>query len=84
MLAFLVAIGFGNAAMLLAQWAMIPGTVEHGEWRTGIRGEGVIFGVEALAQTVALALAVGAVGQILEAVGFVANQARTPRTLDGL
>nr|WP_235510327.1 MFS transporter [Burkholderia sp. lig30] len=70
--------------MLLAQWAMIPGTVEHGEWRTGIRGEGVIFGVEALAQTVALALAVGAVGQILEAVGFVANQARTPRTLDGL
>lgn len=84
LLAFLVAIGFGNAAMLLAQWAMIPDTVEYGEWRTGIRGEGVIFGVVALAQKAALALAVGAVGQILEAIGFVANQAQTPRTLDGL
>ncbi|RQR38169.1 hypothetical protein DIE23_04475 [Burkholderia sp. Bp9143] len=84
LLAILVAIGFGNAAMLLAQWAMIPDTVEYGEWRTGIRGEGVIFGVVALAQKAALALAVGAVGQILEAIGFVANRVQSPRTLDGL
>lgn len=84
LLALLVAIGFGNAAMLLAQWAMIPDTVEFGEWRTGIRGEGVIFGVVALAQKASLALAVGAVGQILEAIGFVANRVQSTHTLDGM
>ncbi|MCY0854095.1 MFS transporter [Cupriavidus sp. D39] len=77
-------IGFASAATLLAMWAMIPDTVEYGEWRTGIRGEGTIFGVIAFAQKGALAIAVGGVGHSLGAVGFIANQAQAQAAIDGM
>lgn len=77
-------IGFASAATLLATWAMIPDTVEYGEWRTGIRGEGTIFGVVAFAQKGALAIAVGGVGHLLGAVGFIANQPQTQPAIDGM
>ncbi|WP_083384370.1 MFS transporter [Cupriavidus sp. USMAHM13] len=84
LLLLLGVIGFASAATLLASWAMIPDTVEYGEWRTGIRGEGTIFGVIAFAQKGALAIAVGGVGHLLGALGFAANQAQAPATLDGI
>ncbi|SOY67111.1 MFS transporter [Cupriavidus taiwanensis] len=77
-------IGFASAASLLATWAMIPDTVEYGEWRTGVRGEGTIFGVFSFAQKGALAIAVGGVGHLLGAVGFVANQPQSQAATDGI
>ena len=79
LLLLLGVIGFASAATLLASWAMIPDTVEYGEWRTGIRGEGTIFGVIAFAQKGALAIAVGGVGHLLGALGFAANRPRRRR-----
>ncbi|RWA52525.1 hypothetical protein AU476_17365 [Cupriavidus sp. UYMSc13B] len=77
-------IGFASAAWLLATWAMVPDTVEFGEWRTGVRGEGTIFGVFSFAHKGALAIAVGGVGHLLGAVGFIANQPQSQAATDGI
>lgn len=84
-LLFLLAIiGFASAATMLAMWAMIPDSVEYGEWRTGVRGEGTIFGVFAFTLKSSLAIAVGGVGHLLDAVGFIANQPQTPAAISGI
>jgi len=84
LLTLLAFVGFANAAASLSLWAMIPDTVEYGEWATGVRGEGVIFGVVSFAHKAALAVAVGAVGHLLDAIGFVANHVQGQRTIEGL
>jgi glycoside/pentoside/hexuronide:cation symporter, GPH family len=83
-MALLLVIGFGNAAGFLSFWAMLPDTVEYGEWRAGVRAEGVIFGLVSFAQKAGLAIAVGILGQLLEAIGYVANRPQSPETLAGL
>jgi GPH family glycoside/pentoside/hexuronide:cation symporter len=80
----LLVIGLANAAGYLAFWSMMPDTVEYGEWRSGVRGEGVIFGVVSFAQKAALGIAVGVLGQLLTTVGYVANQAQSAGTIAGL
>ncbi|MBY4867344.1 MFS transporter [Burkholderia sp. Bp9017] len=84
---FLVAlgvIGFGTAATSLSLWAMIPDTVEYGQWRTGVRGEGTLFGVVAFVRKAALAIAVAGIGHVLGAIGFVANQPQSKAAIDGM
>lgn len=77
-------LGMGGGAGYLGFWAMMPDTVEYGEWRSGIRSEGAIFGFVSLIQKSALGLAAAALGEVLEAIGYVANQAQTLETLAGL
>ncbi|PQZ84517.1 MULTISPECIES: MFS transporter [unclassified Brevundimonas] len=80
----LVAIGVGNSAFILTFWSMIPDTVEFGEWRTGTRAEGPLFGLIAFSQKVALGLGTGLIGVLLDVVGYTPNQAQTPETLRGI
>jgi GPH family glycoside/pentoside/hexuronide:cation symporter len=65
-------------------WSIVPDTVEYGEWRSGIRAEGFIFGFVTLIQKVALGLSSAFLGGYLGWIGYVANQAQSPETLGGL
>jgi GPH family glycoside/pentoside/hexuronide:cation symporter len=79
-----VIVGFGNGAGYLAFWAMVPDTVEYGEWQTGVRAEGMVFGLISFIQKAALGVAVIGVGQALSAAGYVANQPQSPQTLEAM
>jgi GPH family glycoside/pentoside/hexuronide:cation symporter len=81
MFATLALLGVSAGAAYLTFWAMLPDTVEYGEWRTGVRAEGIIFGFISFVQKAALGIAVGLLGEVLTAIGYVANQPQAPETL---
>jgi glycoside/pentoside/hexuronide:cation symporter, GPH family len=74
----------GSASIAVNFWSIVPDTVEYGEWRSGMRAEGFIFGFVTLIQKIALGLSSAFVGGYLAWVGYVANQAQTPEALAGL
>ncbi|HTE43458.1 MAG TPA: MFS transporter [Steroidobacteraceae bacterium] len=74
----------GAGAIAVNFWSMVPDTVEYGEWRSGVRAEGFIFGFVTLIQKVALGLASAFVGGYLSYVGYVANQTQSAETLHGI
>lgn len=76
--------GFANGAFYLTFWSMVPDTVEYGEWKTGIRAEGAIYGLVSLTQKVALGLGVGLLGVLLDAFGYRPNTVQSPHTLEGI
>ena len=80
----LVMIGIGNSAFVLTFWSMLPDTVEYGEWKTGIRAEGAIFGLIAFSQKIALGIGTGLIGVIMGWIGYVPNRTQTPETLHGI
>lgn len=80
-IAAMMLLGLGGAAGYLGFWAMMPDTVEYGEWRSGVRSEGAVFGIVSLIQKASLGLAAAALGQMLEAAGYTANTAQSPDTL---
>jgi len=83
-LPLLVVLGLGTGGLYLATWAMIPDTVEYGEWKSGVRAEGALFGFVGLAQKTSLGLAAVALGQTLGAIGYQANVAQSAGTLADL
>ncbi|MGB6229038.1 MAG: glycoside-pentoside-hexuronide (GPH):cation symporter [Litorimonas sp.] len=83
-LTLLVAIGFGNGAFFIMFWSMLPDTVEYGQWKTGVRDEGVVFGINQFALKAAAGIGIGLLGFLLEAVGYVANEVQTQAASDGL
>lgn len=80
----LVLVGIGNSAFILTVWSMLPDTVEYGEWKTGIRAEGAIFGLIAFSQKVALGVGTGMIGIIMGWIGYVPNQPQSAGTLRGI
>ena len=74
-------LGIGGGASALTFWAMIPDTVEFGEYRSGVRAEGMVFGFISFLQKAALGLAVGLLGELLGLIGYRANVAQSPETL---
>jgi GPH family glycoside/pentoside/hexuronide:cation symporter len=82
--ASLVVLGLGSGAGYLTFWAMVPDTVEYGEWRSGVRAEGIVFGLISFIQKAALGVAVGVLGELLGLVGYVANQPQTADTLSAM
>jgi glycoside/pentoside/hexuronide:cation symporter, GPH family len=65
-------------------WAMMPDTVEYGEWRSGVRSKGAIFGLVSLIQKAGLGLAAAALGELLARAGYRANVAQSRETLVAL
>ncbi|MBA3896723.1 MAG: MFS transporter [Sphingomonadaceae bacterium] len=80
----LALLGLGTGGVYLATWAMLPDTVEYGEWRSGVRAEGALFGFVSLGQKTSLGLAAVALGQALGAIGYHANVAQSAGTLADL
>ncbi|BCJ75920.1 putative glucitol transport protein GutA [Catellatospora sp. IY07-71] len=74
--------GFGLANITLL--SMLADTVEFGQWKTGRRTEGLVFSLNIFKTKVASGLGAGAALGVLAAVGYVANQAQSTATLDGL
>ncbi len=74
----------GGAGSIVCLWAMLPDTVEYGEWRGKVRTESLIFGLFTLAQKAALGLSGWAVGLSLRGIGYVPNTTQTPATLHAL
>lgn len=62
-------------------WAMLPDCVEYGEWKTGLKGAGVVS--SSLTFINKLGSAVGGIlgGALLASAGYVAGQAQSPETL---
>jgi GPH family glycoside/pentoside/hexuronide:cation symporter len=83
-LALLLTLGLGNGAFYVTFWSMLPDTVEYGEWRSGIRDEGLAFGLNQLALKAAAGLGIGVLGFALEAVGYVAGETQSAGTTEGL
>lgn len=83
----LILIGLGQMAVatpLSATWSMAPDAVDFGEWKMGIRAEGVTFGAFSFVQKFASALAGSLAGVILTIAGYVANAQQTPQALNGI
>lgn len=76
--------GFANGALSLSFWAMVPDTVEYGEWKSGIRAEGAVYGFVSLIQKLALGLGIGLLGVLLDTIGYRPNMAQTRETLDSM
>ena len=83
-LALLGLMQVGGAAIPICMWSLIPDTVEVGQWKTGARAEGAVFGVVTLGQKVALGVGIGLTGLLLEASGYVAGAQQTAATQRGL
>lgn len=80
----LLAIGFANGAFYVTFWSMLPDTIEYGEWKTGVRDEGLVFGVNQLALKAAAGIGIGALGFLLEASGYIAGVEQGPETVTRL
>lgn len=74
----------GATGFLLVFYAMTADTVDWGEWKTGRRQEGVVFGAISFANKFAAGIATGGLGVALATIGFVSDQAQGPATLDGM
>ena len=83
-LALLIALGLGNGAFYVTFWSMLPDTVEYGEWRSGVRDEGLVFGLNQLALKAAAGVGIGLLGFLLDAVGYQANVPQSDGTVAGL
>lgn len=54
-------------------FALLADTIDYGEWRTGLRIEGILFSAGTLGQTLGMGLGTASVGWILGAAGFVSG-----------
>lgn len=80
----LALLGASAGAGHLGFWGMLPDTVEYGELHSGVRAEGVIFGLASLVQKASLGLAAAALGETLSKIGYHANVTQAPETLVAL
>lgn len=76
--------GMCLSAVIVAFWAMTPDTVEFGEWRSGDRDEGILFGINEFALKAATGIGVGVLGFALSAVGYSAQGEQTTEALNGI
>jgi GPH family glycoside/pentoside/hexuronide:cation symporter len=76
-LAFFVIISMvgsvGGLFCSIAQWGMVPDTVEYGHWKSGVRSEGIPFAFFSFTQKAGIAVAGALTGWILSQAGYEAN-----------
>lgn len=75
---------FGTAFVNSLNWALVSDTVEYGEWKTGIRGEGSVYTGYTFSRKISAALAGFLPGIMLTQIGYVPNVVQSPGTLLGL
>ncbi|MCM1991735.1 MFS transporter [Oceanirhabdus seepicola] len=72
--------GFGLALPFI----MVIDTVEYGEWKTGIRSEGLVFSTLTFATKLATAVGGALLGFILSTTGYVPKVAQSQAALNGI
>ena len=65
-------------------WVMFADTADYAEWKTGRRATGLIFSASIFATKQGWGISGGFTLILMGSLGFVANQAQTPRSLHGL
>jgi glycoside/pentoside/hexuronide:cation symporter, GPH family len=65
--------GFGFAPVFGTLFAMVADSIEYGEWKCGVRNEGLTYGVMALVTRISVGLGNAMVGFILGASGYQAG-----------
>jgi GPH family glycoside/pentoside/hexuronide:cation symporter len=78
---FLIFMQAATVGLHFAYWALLPDTIDYGERTTGVRVEGIVFGLAALLQRVAIGLATAILGLSFGKAGYVANVAQSAETL---
>lgn len=77
-------IGTGIGCAAFSFWAMLPDTVEYGEWKSGIRAEAVLFGLGLFFLKLSLGLGSFILGWMLEGIGYVPNVEQSVEALQGI
>ena len=73
--------GVVGGAVAVMFWSMLPDTVEYGQWRSGVRDDGIVFGLSQLISKAGSGLGVGIIGLLLSAIGYTAG---VNQTLQGI
>jgi sugar (glycoside-pentoside-hexuronide) transporter len=81
---FLVTVQAALAAFSFAFWAMLPDTVEYGEYHGGMRVEALSFGVAALLQKVSIGAATAITGFAYAAIGYTPQTAQAADVISGI
>ena len=76
--------GVMGGAVAVMFWSMLPDTVEYGQWRSGVRDDGIVFGLSQLISKAGSGLGVGAIGLLLSIIGYTAGAEQTADTLHGI
>ena len=84
MQAFLIGMQVVAVGIYFVFWAMLPNTIEYGERATGLHVEGIVFGVAALLQRIAIGIATAILGWSFASAGYVANVRQTAGTLTSI
>ncbi|WP_400246099.1 MFS transporter [Niallia sp. JL1B1071] len=66
--------GIGGAPMLAASFAMLGDTVDYGEWKTGIRNEGITFSAGTFGEKVGTGIGGMLLGVLMGIGGYVGGQ----------
>jgi len=83
-LALNVLTGFLLGPTAPIMFAMYADVADHGEWETGRRTTGLVFSGAMLSTKLGAAIGGFAAGILLDAFGYVPNQAQTPEALLGI
>jgi len=67
--------GLGLVPLLGGLFALLPDTIEYGEWKTGIRNEGVLYSGGSMGQKIGIGIGSASVGWILSLGGYIGGQA---------
>lgn len=81
---FLVTMQAALAAFNFVFWAMLPDTVEYGEYHGGVRVEALTFGVAALLQKISIGAATAITGFAYSAIGYAPQAAQSHDVISGI
>jgi Na+/melibiose symporter-like transporter len=84
MVALTVVIAICYAPTIPLIWAIYADVADFSEWKTGRRATGMIFATIGFALKAGLALGSASFLWLMGMYGYEANQAQTPRTLEGI
>lgn len=74
----------GSSFINTLNWALISDAVEYGEWKTGVRAEGLVYSSYIFFRKLSTAIAGFVPGVVLTMVGYVPNQEQTDSALNGI
>lgn len=68
--------GIGNACGGATMWAMVSDTIDYGEWKTGVRTEGLVNSACSFGYKIGNGIGSALLGLILEIGGYVGEAAQ--------
>ncbi|PLR33152.1 hypothetical protein CYR32_14595 [Chimaeribacter coloradensis] len=75
---------FGSALVNSLYWAFASDAVEYGEWKTGLRTEGMVYSFFTFSRKLSQAIAGSLPGVVLAWVGYRPNSVQTPTAEHGI